>query len=103
MRNVSYVRSIHGKMCYDHSYFSVIEQLESIKDLKKAYILTLKCAVILISMKCHRVGKWKERIGGTFQHTQTCVCVFETGHILAMQKWRIYSELKPRKIYYIGT
>lgn len=45
------------KMSYDHSYFSIIGQLESIKDLKKAYILTLKCALILISIKCHCVNK----------------------------------------------
>ena len=98
MRNVSYVLAIQGKMCYDHSYFSVIGQLESIKDLKKAYILTLKCSYSYL-YNVSPCRQWQGRIQGTFQHTQTCVCVcvFEVGHILAMQKWTIYGELKPRK------
>ena len=78
MRNVSYVLAIQGKMCYDHSYFSVIGQLESIKDLKKAYILTLKCTVILISTKCHHVGNGREGYrerSNTRRRVCVCVCV----------------------------
>lgn len=48
-KECSFVLAIQEKMHYDHQYFRVLGLSESTKDLRKTYILTLICAVVLFS------------------------------------------------------